>query len=192
MSLTPDEQIAKTQAQNIETQDGGHSLARHSPEIPDADLEKRITTGITPDGKFSRTSASTRFCSYQDWLKTRQAALTEIAKQESIDLSQPPASGDKTQYVKVIQYDRPIDDGFIGKQGTEIQIPLPTNPSRQVTVYSQTETIKGISRTTTTVEWNPNTNQWEVKQHFPNTKGWDQTTQSYDPSIPSHAYVNLP
>jgi hypothetical protein len=178
MSLTPDEQIAKTQAQNIETQDSGHSLARHGPEIPDGDLEKRITTGITPDSTFSPTSASTRFSSYQIWLQTRQAALLAFSQREGIDLSQPPPPNfSPIPPPIVIEHGYPVDDGFIGSGGKILVTDALTG--KRGRVYTNTSPVKGLTRTHTQIKWNVSTNSWEVQQHYPDATNWDQTTDSY-------------
>jgi hypothetical protein len=87
------EKAAKQKAAQLEAADGGHSVARHGPEVSDADLQKRLTTGVAPDGKISFAPASTKFNSYESWLKTRDAAMKEMEKRYGIDFSKPPGPG---------------------------------------------------------------------------------------------------
>ena len=171
------EQIAKATAENLELQDGGHSLARHGPDRLNIDLENRLTTGIAPNGVFSPTQASTRFNSYQDWLETRQAALNAIAKREGIDLSQPPPVGKQGSFNIILEHGKPIDDGFVGS-GTKVKITDPVS-GKQGKVYTNAQSVKGLTRTQTQLEWNSSTNRWEVKQHYPDARNWDQLTASY-------------
>jgi len=171
------EQIAKVTAESLELQDGGHSLARHGPDRSNIDLENRLTTGIAPNGVFSPTQASTRFNSYQDWLKTRQAALNAIAKREGIDLSQPPPVGKQGSFNIILEHGKPIDDGFVGS-GTKVKITDPVS-GKQGKVYTNAQPVQGLTRTQTQLEWNSSTNRWEVKQHYPDARNWDQLTESY-------------
>jgi hypothetical protein len=166
----------KTQALGLENQEGGHSLARHGPEVPDAALDSRIKTGIAADNKFSPTGSSTRFKTYQDWLQTRQAARDAIASREGIDLRKPPPPGKEGPFEIVVDHGHAIDDGFVGRPGTKVNV---ASGGKTGKGFSQTDPVKGLSRTKTTIEWNPGTKQWDTKQHFPQTKNWDNTTGTY-------------
>ncbi len=66
-------------AHEMEHAEGGHSLARHGPEISDASLMTRLFTGIAPDNKLSPApGSSSQFISYEAVLETRQAAAAAI------------------------------------------------------------------------------------------------------------------
>ena len=176
--------IVKNKALALEAANGAdaHSLKRHGPDVTDNDLNRRLKTGIAPDGKLSPTPASTRFKNHNEWVQTHDAARAKIAKREGIDLSKPPPPGKEGPHRITMDHGRPIDDGFIGRPGTKHKIQA-TNPktgnTQKVPVYGDTEPVSGLTRTTTTIEWNPNTQKWETVQHFPSAKNWDQGTGSY-------------
>ncbi|WP_230289514.1 DUF4157 domain-containing protein [Deinococcus sp. 14RED07] len=73
-----------------EARDMGHALDRHEPDLTDAQLKARITTGIAPDGVRSPTRTSSRFNSYSEMLAAREYALKEAAPRLGIDISKPP------------------------------------------------------------------------------------------------------
>ena len=185
---TDDEIASAIRAIELERVDSGHSIARHGPQIKDNVLEDRVTTGIAADGAFSPTAASTRFINYETWEKTRGLALKEIEKVEGIDLSKPPKSNQKIRYQIIVQFDKPIDDGFVGDITTVQKVRNPANPKRKGKVYSSTSPIQGVTRTKTTVNWD-GTN-WKVKQHIPWAVDWDNTTKTYSSSPKS--FIKLP
>jgi hypothetical protein len=166
----------KAEALKLETQENGHSLNRHGPDLSSSQLEARIKTGIAADGKFSPTGSSTKFKSYRDWLQTRQAARDAIAKREGIDLSKPPPPG-KGPFEINLDHGRAIDDGFVGRPGTKVNVT--SGDGKVAKGFSQTDPVKGLTRTKTTIEWNDATKQWETKQHFPLTKDWDNAKGAY-------------
>ncbi|MBI4852736.1 MAG: hypothetical protein HY819_13150 [Acidobacteria bacterium] len=176
-STDPTELSAKTEAQRLEATDGGHSLDRHGPEVTDQALKDRITTGIAPDGKVSPTNASTRFNSYKDWVETRQTARNEIERVKNVDLSRPPQAGTPESYELLVDHGRAIDDGFVADAASKTKISDPVIPGKKIKVYSRTEEVSGITRTKTTVEWTGR--EWEVKQHIPWAKDWNNTTKTY-------------
>ncbi len=100
------EEAAKQSALKLEKSDGEHSLDRHGPEISDAKLKTRPSTGIAADGKFSPTKASTRFNSYEDWSQTRNAAWEQIRKTQGTDFSKPPTKTTSTRYEIIIRHYR--------------------------------------------------------------------------------------
>ncbi|PSB68580.1 hypothetical protein C7B61_00125 [filamentous cyanobacterium CCP1] len=169
---------ASAAAKNLDKLDNGHSILRHGPEVSSADLKKRLTDGIAPDGKFSPTPASTRFKSYDDWLKTRQAALDSIAKREGIDLTKAPPPGKEGPLRITMDHGQTIDEGFIGV-GNKVKIPNPSG-GKPGTGYSNVQPVDGLTRTTTTIEWNATSQKWEVKQHFPDARNWNQQTGVYN------------
>ncbi len=169
---------AKSKAIEIDTRDGGHSVARHGADVTDEELKKRLETGIAPDGKFSPTPASTRFKSHEEWLKTRYDAVKGIEEENGVDLSKPPKPGEDTRYDINIDHGRAIDDGFIGDKSTKIKIKDPVS-GKKGPVYPDSKPVSGITRTQTSVEWNRESNAWEVKQHYPDARNWDQSTQGY-------------
>ncbi|WP_263452349.1 PKD domain-containing protein [Hyalangium gracile] len=170
---------SKKLAEELERLDSGHSLDRHGPDVTDALLERRLKTGIAPDGKYSSAPASTRFSSYDDWLKTRDDALRAIEKREGISLERPPGPGEPTKHSINLDHKRPIDEGFVGS-GTKTKITDPATGKKH-NIYSNTDPVSGITGTKTSVEWNPATNRWDVKQHFPDGAKWDNVTKTYGP-----------
>ena len=185
---TDDEIAAAIRAIEIERIDGGHSIARHGPQIKDNVLEDRVTTGIAADGVFSPTQASTRFLNYETWEKTRGLALKEIEKFHSIDLSKPPSSNADFRQEIIVEFDKAIDDGFVGDIATKRKIPNPANPKRKGKVYSSTNSIQGVTRTKTVVAWDGTS--WKVKQHIPWATDWNDATKTYSSSAQS--LVKLP
>ena len=169
---------AKNKALELEAKDGGHSIAHHGPDVSDKDLKRRLETGIAPDGKFSPTRASTRFKSHDEWLKTREDAIKAIETKQGIDLSKPPKPGEGTRHSINMDHGRDIDDGFVGNKSTKVKIKDAIS-GKKGNVYPDSTPVSGITRTQTTVEWNPKSNSWEAKQHYPDARGWNQSTQSY-------------
>ena len=184
---TYDEIAAAIRAIELERVDSGHSIARHGPQIKDNVLEDRVTTGIAADGKFSPTQASTRFTNYETWEKTRELALKEIEKVKGIDLSKPP-SGQISRYELTVEFDKPVDDGFVGNITTMQKIPNPRNPKRKGKVYSSTSSIQGVTRTKTTISWDGTS--WKVVQHIPWATDWNNVAKTY--SSPAQSFVKLP
>jgi hypothetical protein len=183
--------VAKQSALKLEKVDGGHSLKRHGPEISDAELKTRLQKGIAPDGKFSPTPASTKFNSYEDWLQTRNAAVNQIEKIYGVDLTKPPIGSNK-DFSIVTEYNRAIDDGFIGNTASKVKVSNPANPSKLGNGYTKYDAVDGITRTKTTVAWDTSTNKWKVVQHYPEARGWNNKTKTYDTSIKVDAKVTLP
>ena len=174
----------KRQALELERRDGGHSLARHGPQVSPAALERRIRTGVAPDGKVSPTAGSSRFVSHEEWVKTRETAWRAIEETYGVDLEKRVAPDGKTDYVIVVEHNRVIDDGFIGV-GAKTKA---TDPRRQrpLFVYQQTQAVTGITRTTTRVAWDEACSCWKTVQHFPEVRGWDQSKQVYSASHRPH------
>jgi hypothetical protein len=164
------EQTAKQSALKLEKIDGGHSLDRHGPEISDAKLQRRLTTGIAPDGKFSPTPASTKFNSYEDWMQTRNASLKQIEKIYGVDLSKPP-TGNNKDFSIITEYDRAIDDGFVGDAMSKVKVNDSTSPKKKGNGYTKYIAVDGITRTKTTISWDASANRWKVVQHFPLAEG---------------------
>lgn len=164
------EKLAKQRANLLEIADGGHSIARHGPEVTDQQLMDRLTTGIAPDGKWSPAPRkSTKFESYDDWVKTRDDALNKFLSDNNIDINTPP-SGTLLANPRAIDLDhgRSIGDGYVGV-GQPRKIRPPNKPNGKLRkVWDETAPIDNIQRTRTKFEWNPKKNQWIVVQHFPN------------------------
>ena len=175
------EKAAKQVAEKFEAMDDGHSIQRHGPEATLAKLEQRLKTGIAPDNKLSPTSASTRFSSYREWVKTRADALKAIEKREGIDLTMPPLSGAPTSHAITVEHGRPIDDGFVG-EGTTTRV-RDASSGRSFRVFSATQPVERLTRTKTTVAWNSDAGRWVVKQHYPDALHWDVTSGTYTQAI---------
>ena len=173
------EAAAKLRALAHEKKDGGHSLDRHGPEVSDADLKKRLETGQATDGKFSPTKGSTRFSSYEDWVKTRADALADISRKNNVDLTKPPVPGAPTEYMTSLDHGRAIDEGLVGDVSSRVRVTDPASPTKTGWGYPNSSAVDGITKTTTKVAWNPQANDWQVVQHYPDAVGWDQATKSY-------------
>jgi RHS repeat-associated protein len=165
-------------ALRLELREGGHSLARHGPNVSKQALKRRLQQGIAPDGKFSPTKASTRFKSYDEWMRTREAARHQIAKREGLDLAKAPPPGTDSRFEIRTEHGRPIDDGFIGKAGTKVKV-KDSATGKVGLGYTDVEPVDGLTRTKTTIEWNPATQQWETKQHYPTAENWDNNSGKY-------------
>jgi hypothetical protein len=189
-SLVQIELKAKQEALRLERLDGGHSVDRHGPEVSDIDLQRRLTTGIAPDGKFSPTPASTRFNTYQDWLQTRQAAWDGIEAKFNVDFSKAPGATDPRTYEIIIEYNRAIDDGYVADLPSGARVSdIATHKTGKV--YSSYQPVDGITRTKTRVSWNDASKKWEVVQHYPDAKGWNNSTKTYSASTPAQLRVSL-
>jgi hypothetical protein len=186
-------------AAELERIDKGHSIGRHGPQLPDRKLEERLTKGITPDDGVLRNSppASTRFSSYGDWVKTREAALTQIEIYYGVNLKKAPPVGTSGEYSLVTEFNKAIDEGFMGVGTKETVLNPATGTNMQnsnggnLKIYPSTNAVDGITRTRTTVKWNGY--QWQVKQHFPEGPGWNDTSKTYNSSAIVHVVgVDLP
>jgi hypothetical protein len=66
----------KEEAEQLEEATGGHSLDRHGPDVSDALLKRRLTSGVAPDDVLSVAPGySSRFADYATWIDARQAAI---------------------------------------------------------------------------------------------------------------------
>ncbi|MBW4599434.1 MAG: hypothetical protein KME29_07425 [Calothrix sp. FI2-JRJ7] len=166
-----DEIKAGFEAVKLERADSGHSIARHGPQVSDAALKDRITTGIAPDGKFSPATPSTRFNSFKDWVETRDAALNDaFINGKGMDLSKPPGVGGNPtgpQRVIVEHTSRPnLGEGFKGTGPKATVHPPGKKPQKLPT---GTAPVTGINLTATTIEWvgSGSSGRWKVVQHIP-------------------------
>ena len=191
LTKSDDEIAAAMRSVELERIDAGHSLDRHGPQLDDKTLEERLTKGKTPGDTSGRVRnappGSTRFSDFKDWEQTRNAAWKEIEKINGVDLTKAPASGDPTKYQIVVEYNRPIDEGFVG-QGSKTKVVDPVT-GKKVKINTNTDPVEGITRTLTTIAWDNTNKKWQVVQHFPLTKGWDNATKTY--SVPADASVTL-
>jgi hypothetical protein len=167
LARTPDEFRAAAEAARLEAMDGAHSLARHGPDIDDADLQTRIRTGTAPDGHVSGTRNSTRFGSYRDYLETRQAALDSFQREHGIGIDQPLPGGETRAQV-VLDAGHPVGEGFRGRQGTS----LPGLPKDRWSADDPMTPAPAFTKTS--LRWNGR--RWKVMQHFPHrgpASAWD-------------------
>ena len=174
----------KLKAEALEAADGGHSLLRHGPDISDADLRSRALTGISPDNKWSPTHSSTKFDTFDDWVKTREDAITQIQQGNQVNFGEnmnvAPAPGAPTSYKIDINHGRAIDSGFNGA-GPRAQVVNPYDNSKKRNLHTQVTPVSGITNSYTKIAWNANTSRWNVVQHFPVGKNWNQALQRYNP-----------
>ena len=152
---------ARAAAQALEAADGGHSLARHGPELSDEVLRARVTAGMAADGVFSPQQFSTRFNDYETWLKVRNDALKAL--QADPAFKTVPGPGDQTRFPKVLEYKEPIGTGYRGREGTQTTI---TENGKTGKVYTETDPII-VYRATVTFEWDAAGQRWRVVQLFP-------------------------
>lgn len=175
------EEVARLVLQQMEQGEGGHSLGRHGPDVPEAALQRRLQDGVAPDGAVSPAPASTKFSDHQAMLRTRMAAAEVMLSEHQIkigDGSTPPKPGERTKYDLVLQHPQPIDEGFVGSAPQRVA--RPDGRPGQIRVYGQTSRISGVTRTFTRIVWSAQAKRWEVVQHFPVADGWNNTTQSYE------------
>lgn len=193
-----DEIIQALKAAALEIQDGGHSLRRHGPDVSMPALNKRLKQGIAPDGTVHAVKGapggSTRFKSYDEWLETREQALTQIASGQNdvgraVDLSQPPDPTGTTNpaetFIKTkVQYSsqESMGKGYIGKTQTpkKTNYTHPSGPTYRVWRDS-VKVEKGVTRVTTAVKWDPVAGEWKVIQHFP-----EATEMTFDAAAKSY------
>ena len=64
----------------------------------------------------------------------------------------------------------------------------PANSKRKAKIYSSTNSIQGVTRTKTTVNWDGTS--WKVVQHIPRATDWNNVTKTYSSSAQSS--VKLP
>ena len=192
---TDDEISAAIRAIELERVDSGHSIARHGPQVKNIQLENRLKTGVAPDGRISFAPASTGFNSYKNWLNTRNIAWKKIEQLEKIDLSKPPKSGDKLRHDIRLEYDKPIDEGFVPDKSTasKVQVPDPvTGKKRKGKIYNSVNSVDGVTGVFTRVVWEKSTNKWVVIQHYPLTKSWDNVSKTYAANAQINAKTTLP
>jgi hypothetical protein len=188
-----DSEIAAAfKAMRLEEVDSGHSLMRHGPQVTEAALEKRLKTGVAPDGKISFSPASTKFNSYENWIKTHEIALQKIKEKYGVDLANPPSGNQKSYEIK-IRYDRAIDEGFIPdlstKNKTTLVDPITSQPKKG-NVFGAINPIDGVTGTYTKVTWDGH--KWKVIQHFPLAENWDNAIKVYTDLSKLDALVKLP
>lgn len=147
-------------------------------------MRRRALTGISPDNKWSPTHSSTKFKSYDDWLKTRDDAILRIQQDNQVsfgtNMDVAPAPGAPDNYKLEVDHGRPIDSGFNGV-GPRTRVVNPYNHSQSRNLHTQTTPVSGITKSYTKVAWDPQASRWKVVQHFPVGKNWNQTLQKYDP-----------
>lgn len=149
--------------------DTGGTLALHGPEITDQQLIEQLQTGVAPDGTIRPIRAATRFSSYDEWLNTRQTARHQLGLQlqlDDLDLTVAPQAGQPPQRKITINHSRYIGNGFVG-QGRPIVRQV---DGKAIKVYARFVHVAGIAQTTTTFCWRPETQAWEVSQHYPEAR----------------------
>jgi hypothetical protein len=179
------EAVAKGRVTLIEKIEKGHSLLRHGPQLTDNQLIKRLEEGVAPDGKIEIGKVprgSTRFSSDTDWLQIREKASEQITKRApfhgGVDLTKPPAPGSQEAFKgtsRIIEFDRPIGNGFIGKEETLHEITAQNG--RKLKVFGEVEKVEDLTRVQVTYKWNGK--QWEAKQFFPDATNYDPVTRQY-------------
>jgi hypothetical protein len=178
------EAVAKGRATLIEKIEKGHSLLRHGSDLIDNQLVRRLKEGIAPDGSIAMRvpRGSTRFVSDADWLQIREKASEQITKRapyrDGVDLTKPPVRDSEEErrgVSRIIEFDRPIGNGFIGKEETLHEITAQNG--RKLKVYGEVEKVEDLTRVQVTYKWNGK--RWEAKQFFPDAADYDPITRQY-------------
>jgi hypothetical protein len=153
-------------AEYKDMKDGGHSVRRHGPDIPDEDLKKRLTTGYSPDGVFSPTKKSTRFINYDEWNKTRTKAFEEVQLKYGVDFGKNLDKRSTLPSPLTFPFDhgRTIGEGFIGSgNGVYKSHPSGNGGGKVFAAFTK---LPPLTKTKTTFEWDGK--KWVAAQHFPN------------------------
>ena len=159
----------RKKARQIDDDDGGHSVKRHGPDVTDTLLQRRLTSGKSPEGKYSPAEKSCRFNSYDDLIDTREAAFFEAADAEGLteaelfgaDRDQPPNPNGRPAYRrqkhKVTNDHAPriVGSGFIGH----------TKLAPSDVTFATFKPLPDLTKTYTGIQWNGV--RWIVVQHFP-------------------------
>jgi hypothetical protein len=202
------EAASKETAQRLERADGGHSLDRHGPNVTPEQLDKRLKTGVAPDGVVSFAPASTRFNSNENWLQTRQGAVETLRTKHGNlvgdDLRKPPGPNQPRSLAVKVRYDKPIDDGFVPDQATKSRVTIPVDAAGKPTtptsggrtktgdVFTRTNPIEDVTGAYTNFAWDAAEGRWKIVQHYPFTKGWDNASKTYSHSSVFDAEIELP
>ncbi len=177
--------MAKEEADEVSvtTHKKAHSISRHGPDVTDAKLDRRVKTGIAPDGVTSKTRTSSRFKSYKDEYEMKQIARQQIEAgrgdpRVNVDLRHPPGvNGNPAHdsYVIVIEYSSRTDltEGYRG-----------VGPGHAGLYPTTVPFGSGINRVRTRFTWVPDVGKWITIQHFPDATGFDFATNSYLPGTP--------
>jgi hypothetical protein len=163
----------RQEAKDIDDNDGAHSVARHGPDITDAQLQSRLKTGYSPDGIFSPAAKSSRFNSYDDLLYTRTRAFDEAADQANLSLAalfgaaldQAPDPGGaparrRNKHSVTTDHPRVIGSGFIGK---DVAQTFPSGGER----YNNFDPLPPLTKTFSKIVWKTSETRWVAVQHFP-------------------------
>ncbi len=176
-----DEATAALKVLKAEALDNAHAVARHGPHITEAQLRKRLATGIAPDGSQGRGHwAATKFRSFRVMWRSRQAALQGGLKALGVDIRFRPGQGGNppgSPHLIAIEHGRQVSRGVFSA-APYVQIPKPGTLSGTVKSFSDAVDSAGyITRTQATVSWEEG--RWQVKQHFPGVKYFDKEARVY-------------
>jgi len=150
-------------AHKLDKADGGHSVARHGPELPLEKISKRVTTGYAPDGKWSPYKKSGQFLNYDLQIETREAAFVYAETYEGADFGpnrdKPPLPG-SAPFAFTVAHGKQVGRGF---QGTG---PAKTVPGKSGEIYA-TVVATVLNNTYTKIKWDEAKTRWVAIQHFP-------------------------
>jgi hypothetical protein len=202
------EERALEVGQRLERIDGGHSLDRHGAQVTPEQLDKRLKTGVAPDGVVSFAPASTRFNSNKNWLQTRQQAVETLREKYGNlvgdDLRKPPGPNDE-RFINVrLKYDKPIDDGFIPDLTSQRRVTIPVDPvtnkptaaasearMKRGRVFDRTEPIEDVTGVFTKFAWSESEKRWKIVQHFPMADEWNNVNKTYNSDLNFDAEVKV-
>ncbi|WP_018693085.1 hypothetical protein [Algicola sagamiensis] len=169
------EQNYKQKATRLEQADGGHSIARHGPDVSNKQLKQRIKKGQTPDRRFSPNDDATKFSSHKDWVQTRQVAFDRVQSRHGVNFgesyNQAPRVIPDQPYQVYVVHRHSIGKGFQGYGNRSLQ----RSTKKQGTngrpkkdhLLEKTQYTDDIRVTKTTIGWDSTQGKWVVKQHYP-------------------------
>lgn len=140
---------------------GGHCVGRHGPEVSDAKLQERLTTGYAPDGVLSPTGSSGKFTSYEALVETQNAATQRLMANLGIANITDPDPAGRTSIAVNTPHANAIGSGF---NGTGATAPI-GDPARGGLTYAATTPRPPSTTTRTTFEYQGG--RWVIAQHYP-------------------------
>ncbi|MEZ9292386.1 hypothetical protein, partial [Vibrio lentus] len=171
LQLSRKEMKLKQKAIELESNDGGHSIERHGPEVSNKNIKSRIRTGTAPDGMFSSSLSSSKFNSYESWTDTRAKVFSHLFNNTGNKQGVAPLEGSAEQFKYTVYHPKPIGqsasgfgdietvkDSSYGQGGRVI--------TREGEVASKIQ-WKDSHVTQSTISWNKSKEQWVLSQHFP-------------------------
>lgn len=191
----------------------GHSRDSHGSQMTEADHLTRLTTGMAPGGRDSKTNTSSSFHSDSDWLAGREIGAQKAAAAgvNVADTSIPWPSAEPVAQKFVIDHGRPIDIAFRGVRQKQTYDPG-SDEFKDTGTYETYEVLTGLTRALVNFTWECDTlngakprelqdyadayaaangnaqpasipGRWVMMQQFPWAEDWNQAEQRYNKPI---------